>query len=248
MTLLKADRLTKSFGDLVAVNEIDLEVESGTLHSVIGPNGAGKTTLFNLITGELKPTAGDVLFNGRKVTGLPSHKIPHIGISRSFQRTNVFPNFTVYDNVWVAAFFRIAPKGINLLRRITSYSEIADRVNEALCEVELSGKAVQKACELSHGDQRVLEVAIALASSPILLLLDEPTSGLSAEETRRMTTLIKNLSQRYTMLIIEHKMNVIMSISDRISVMHFGRIIAEGPPEEIQANEDVRKAYLGRWR
>lgn len=248
MILLSTEKLTKKFGGLVAVNDVDLSIENGSLHSIIGPNGAGKTTLFNLITGMVKPTAGRVIFNGEEITGLPPHTIPHLGISRSFQRTNIFPNLSVYDNVWVAAFYKMAPKGLNLLKKSTRYTEISHKVNEALSEVGLADKAHHKSKELSHGEQRALEVAIALASSPILLLLDEPTSGLSPEETRHMMALIKNLSHRYTILIIEHKMNVIMSISDRISVMHFGRIIAEGTPEEIQLNEEVQTAYLGKRR
>jgi len=223
-------------------------MEEGNLHSIIGPNGAGKTTLFNLITGELKPTAGRIIFRGREITGLPPHKVPHLGIGRSFQRTNIFPKFTVFDNVWVTAFFRKAPKGLNLLKRAGAHSDIGDKVHESLAEVGLVERSLQRACELSHGEQRLLEVAIALATSPTFLLLDEPTSGLSPEETRRMMEFIKKLSKRYTILIIEHKMNVVMSISDKITVMHFGRIIAEGPPQEIQSNESVRQAYLGGRR
>ena len=248
MILLKTEKLTKRFGELVAVDQVDLKVEEGSLHSVIGPNGAGKTTLFNLISGELQPSAGNIVFREKEITGFPPHKIPHLGIGRSFQRTNIFPKFTVFDNVWVAAFFQKAPQGLNVLKKTSAHPEIAEKVNESLAEVGLAERANQLARELSHGDQRLLEVAIALAASPSFLLLDEPTSGLSPDETRRMMEFIKKLSKRYTILIIEHKMSVVMSISDKITVMHFGRIIAEGSPQEIQANESVRQAYLGGRR
>jgi len=248
MILLRTEKLTKRFGELVAVDQVNLKVEEGRLHSVIGPNGAGKTTLFNLITGELQPTAGHIFFREKEITGWLPHKIPHLGIGRSFQRTNIFPKFTTFDNVWIAAFFQKAPRGLNALKKTATHPEVAEKVKESLAEVGLAERANQRACELSHGDQRLLEVAIALAASPLFLLLDEPTSGLSPEETRRMMEFIKKLSQRYTILIIEHKMNVVMSLSDKITVMHFGSIIAEGSPQEIQADESVRQAYLGGRR
>jgi branched-chain amino acid transport system ATP-binding protein len=242
--LLRTERLTKSFGALTAVNEVSLGVEAGSLHSVIGPNGAGKTTFFNLLTGQLAPTAGRILFDGRDITGSPPQRIAHLGIARSFQRTNVFPALSVLDNVWVAAFARGSWRGL-AWRRAERYLELTDRARAALREVGLEGKAERLAREISHGEQRQLELAIALATTPRLLLLDEPAAGLSPEETRRMVTLIRGLKGRYTIVLIEHKMDIIMAISDRISVMHFGRLIAEGPPAEIQRNVEVRRAYLG---
>ncbi|HSF05455.1 MAG TPA: ABC transporter ATP-binding protein [Methylomirabilota bacterium] len=242
--LLRTEHLTKSFGALTAVNDVTLAVEAGTLHSVIGPNGAGKTTLFNLLTGQLPPTAGRILFDGRDITGTPPQKIAHLGIARSFQRTNVFPALSVLDNVWVAAFARGSWRGL-AWRRAEHYPELSDRARAALAEVGLEGKAVHLAREISHGEQRQLELAIALAATPRLLLLDEPAAGLSPEETRRMVALIRSLKGRYTIVLIEHKMDIIMAISDRISVMHFGSLIAEGPPAEIQRNVEVRRAYLG---
>jgi branched-chain amino acid transport system ATP-binding protein len=242
--LLRTERLTKSFGALTAVNDVTLVVEAGTLHSVIGPNGAGKTTLFNLLTGQLPPTAGRILFDGRDITGTPPQKIAHLGIARSFQRTNVFPALSVLDNVWVAAFARGSWRGL-AWRRADRYPELNERARVALAEVGLQDKAVHRAREISHGEQRQLELAIALAATPRLLLLDEPAAGLSPEEARRMVALIRGLKGRYTIVLIEHKMDIIMAISDRISVMHFGSLIAEGPPAEIQRNADVRRAYLG---
>jgi branched-chain amino acid transport system ATP-binding protein len=242
--VLRTERLVKSFGALTAVNDVALTVEAGALHSVIGPNGAGKTTLFNLLTGQLRPTAGRILFDGRDVTGTPPQRIAHLGIARSFQRTNVFPALSVLDNVWVAAFARGSWRGL-AWRRASAYPELAERALGALAEVGLEARARQPAREVSHGEQRQLELAIALAAAPRLLLLDEPAAGLSPEETRRMVTLIRGLKGRYTIVLIEHKMDIIMSISDRISVMHFGSLIAEGAPAEIQRNPDVRRAYLG---
>jgi branched-chain amino acid transport system ATP-binding protein len=242
--LLQAEGLTKAFGALRAVDGMDLAVEAGSLHSVIGPNGAGKTTLFHLVTGELPPTAGRILLDGRDITGAPSHAMPRLGIARSFQRNNLFPTLSVARNAWTAAFARLRP-GFHLWRPVAAFADVEAAVMAALSEVGLTGHAGRKARELSHGDQRLLEVAIALATGPRLLLMDEPTSGLSPEETRRMMGLIRSLRGRYTILLIEHKMDLVMSVSDRITVMHFGRVLAEGSPAAIQADLDVRRAYLG---
>jgi len=245
MALLETRELTKSFGALTAVNGVNLRVEAGTLHSIIGPNGAGKTTLFNLLTGQFPPSAGRILFDGRDITGTRAHRIAHLGLARSFQRTNVFPAFTLLDNVWVAAF-ACAPSWRGLLwKRTEGYAEVTARARQALTDVGLIAKQNQVAREISHGEQRQLELAIALAAAPRVLLLDEPAAGLSPEETRRMVALVRALKGRYTIVLIEHKMDIIMSVSDRITVMHFGSLIAEGTPAEIQRNPDVRRAYLG---
>jgi len=243
--LLRTEGLTCDFGGLRAVNAVSLTVASGTVHSLIGPNAAGKTTCFNLISGEIPPTAGRVYFRGQDITGLPSHRIPHAGIARCFQRTNIFPKLTVFENVWVAAFARSTPPARGFVRRVRDFGGIGDKVREIIAEVGLEEKLSERAETLSHGQQRALEVAIALAGSPTLLLLDEPTQGLAPEATGRMTHLIQRLAGRYTILLIEHKMHVVMSISQRISVMHFGQIIAEGGPDEIRRNDAVQKAYLG---
>jgi len=245
MALLETKSLTKSFSALTAVNGVSLAVEAGSLHSIIGPNGAGKTTLFNLLTGTFPPTSGQILFDQKDITGTPASRVAHLGLARSYQRTTVFPAFSLFDNVWVAAF-ATAKSWKGLLHKKTSdYAEAAGRARQALQDVGLEQKSTQLARELSHGEQRQLELAIALAAVPRVLLLDEPAAGLSPEETRRMVALVRALKGRYTMVLIEHKMDIIMSVSDRISVMHFGSLIAEGTPAEIQKNAEVRRAYLG---
>ncbi len=245
MALLSTERLTKSFGALTAVNAVSIEVQQGSLHSVIGPNGAGKTTFFNLLTGQHAPTSGRIIFDGRDIAGTPPHGVAHLGIARSFQRTSIFPTLSLLDNVWLAAFAR-QPSWRGLAwRRADRYPDIAERALVVLGEVGLEAKAARPAREISHGEQRQLELAIALAASPRLLLLDEPAAGLSPDETRKMVALVRALKGRYTIVLIEHKIDVVMTMSDRISVMHFGSVIAEGTPAEIQRNAEVRRAYLG---
>jgi branched-chain amino acid transport system ATP-binding protein len=245
MRLIRTESLTKSFGALTAVNGVTLEVEEGSLHSVIGPNGAGKTTFFNLLTGQQAPTSGRIIFDGRDIAGTPPHGIAHLGIARSFQRTSIFPTLSILDNVWLAAFARQESWRGLAWRRADRYPELTRRALEVLGEVGLGEKARQPAREISHGEQRQLELAIALAASPRLLLLDEPAAGLSPDETQKMVALVRKLKGRYTIILIEHKIDVVMTISDRISVMHFGSVIAEGTPTEIQRNAEVRRAYLG---
>jgi branched-chain amino acid transport system ATP-binding protein len=245
MPLVRTERLTKSFGALTAVNDVTLEVEEGSLHSVIGPNGAGKTTFFNLLTGQHAPTSGRILFDGRDIAGTPPHRIAHLGIARSFQRTSIFPVLSILDNVWLAAFARQGSWRGLAWRRADRYPELTARALGVLTEVGLGDKAGLPAREISHGEQRQLELAIALAAAPRLLLLDEPAAGLSPDETQKMVALVQKLKRRYTIVLIEHKIDVVMSMSDRISVMHFGSVIAEGSPAEIQRNAEVRRAYLG---
>ncbi|MBI3029993.1 MAG: ABC transporter ATP-binding protein [Candidatus Rokubacteria bacterium] len=245
MALLRTETLTKAFGALTAVNGVTLEVQAGTLHSIIGPNGAGKTTLFNLLTGQFPPTSGRIVFDGRDITRTPAHRIAHLGLARSFQRTNVFPALSILDNVWIAAFARGRSWRGLVWRRSDRYTEIVERARAALADVGLADKADQPAREISHGEQRQLELAIALAAAPRVLLLDEPAAGLSPDETQKMVALVRELKGRYTIVLIEHKMDIIMGVSDRVSVMHFGSLIAEGTPAEIQRNPEVRRAYLG---
>jgi branched-chain amino acid transport system ATP-binding protein len=245
MAILQTENLSKSFGALAAVKNVSLAIAEGSLRSIIGPNGAGKTTLFNLLTGTFPPTSGRILLQGNDITGTPAHRVAHLGLARSFQRTNVFPAFTLLDNVWTAAFATGASWRGLTYRKSTSYPEVTERARAALSDVGLLAKQHVLAREISHGEQRQLELAIALAAAPRVLLLDEPAAGLSPEETRRMVALVRALKGRYTIVLIEHKIDIIMSVSDRISVMHFGSLIAEGPPEEIQRNPDVRRAYLG---
>ena len=243
--LLETKNITKSFGALTAVSGVSLAIEAGSLHSIIGPNGAGKTTLFNLLTGTFPPTSGQILFDGKDITGTPAHRVAHLGLARSYQRTSVFPTCSLLDNVWIAAF-ATGPSWKGLLyKRTDEYPEAIERARRALADVGLADKAQHLAREISHGEQRQLELAIALAAAPRVLLLDEPAAGLSPDETRKMVSLVRSLKGRYTIVLIEHKIDIIMSVSDRISVMYFGSVIAQGSPEEIQRNPEVRRAYLG---
>jgi branched-chain amino acid transport system ATP-binding protein len=244
MAILKTENLTKSFGALTAVNGVSLVIEAGSLHSIIGPNGAGKTTLFNLLTGTFAPTSGKIVFDGKDITGTPANRVAHLGLARSYQRTTVFPAFSLFDNVWVSGFSTSKRSGL-AWRNANDYPEVTARAQQALSDVGLENKSNQLAREISHGEQRQLELAIALAAAPRVLLLDEPAAGLSPDETRKMVALVRSLKGRYTIVLIEHKMDIIMSVSDRISVMHFGSLIAEGTPGEIQKNAEVRRAYLG---
>ena len=245
MALLETQSLTKSFGALRAVNDVSLSIEAGSLHSIIGPNGAGKTTLFNLLTGTFPPTSGRIVLDGRDITGTPAARVAHLGLARSYQRTTVFPAFSLLDNVWVAAFATGKSWRGLIWRKTGRYAEVGERARQALADVGLLAKADVPAREISHGEQRQLELAIALAAAPRVLLLDEPAAGLSPDETRKMVSLVRTLKGRYTIVLIEHKIDIIMSVSDRISVMHFGSLIAEGTPQEIQKNAEVRRAYLG---
>jgi len=244
--LLELTELRRSFGAVAAVDGIDLAVAPGELLSIIGPNGAGKTTLFNCITGELAPTGGRVRFDGSDITGWPPHRLPALGIARSFQRTSVFASLTVAQNVWVAAHGCAPRDPFAALKPADAAVGVRAVIAEALGLVGLDRHADKPADALSHGDQRVLDFAIALAARPRLLLLDEPTAGLSRGDTQMVIGLIERLKGRYTILLIEHKMDVVMRLSDRIAVMYFGRKLAEGAPEAIRADPRVREAYLGK--
>jgi len=241
-SILNTERLSISFGGLQAVNDVRFTVEAGQLHAVIGPNGAGKTSLFNLITGHLRPTAGRIWFQGQDITGLPQHAVARRGIAKSYQITTVFKNLTVFENLRVAAQAKKA--AFNFWRQADGLPAATERAWQILEVSGLTGKANVMAAHLSHGEQRHLDIGIALAGDPQLLLLDEPTAGMSPIETEEAIEFIRELAQRVSIVLVEHKMNVVMKISDRITVMHFGSVLFEGTPEEVRANQKVQDVYL----
>ncbi len=242
--MLRVENIHKSFDHFKAVNGATLTVGKGEVVVVIGPNGAGKTTLFNLISGQLKPDRGRVIFNGEAISTLPAHQICRRGIARSFQIANIFPRLSVFRNVQVAVLSR-QRKSFQLFRPAQNMA--VDEINSILESVGLSDKARNTAGTLSHGDQRILEIAIALGNEPELLILDEPTAGMSPEETTSTMKLVKWLaaSRGLTILFCEHDMEVVFDVARSIMVMHQGRTIVQGTPEEVRANKEVQEAYLG---
>jgi branched-chain amino acid transport system ATP-binding protein len=241
--ILQVRGLTRTFGNLRAVDGVDFAVRAGELRSVIGPNGAGKSTFFKLISGELRPTGGRIFFKGRDIAGMPHHAVARLGVAKSYQITTIFPKLTVFENVRIAAQSRHTT--FNFWRQAEALSGVVDRARHVLDAVHLTPKAHELAANLGHGLQRQLEMGIALACEPELLLLDEPTAGMSPEETERMMALIRQVSRGRTVIVVEHKMKLVMNISDRITVLHQGQVLAEGTPAEIRANERVQQVYLG---
>jgi branched-chain amino acid transport system ATP-binding protein len=241
---LVLEGLRRSFGALTAVNGVTLAVAPRERRAIIGPNGAGKTTLFNLVTGHLAPTAGRILFEGASIGALPPHAVARRGISRSFQRTNVFPRLPVRENLRLAAAAgsRGSYDMLGAVGRLRAPLERARATAEA---VGLADRLDAPAGTLSYGEQRQLEIGIALATRPKLLLLDEPTAGMSPEETQRMTELLAGLPREITLLIIEHDMDVVFTLADRITVLHYGEILAEGTADEVRADPRVYEVYLG---
>jgi len=242
--ILRAEKLQKSFGGLTAVYDVDLQIQEKELVSIIGPNGAGKTTLFNLLTGHLPADSGRVFFQEKEITRLPPHTISRMGIGRSFQRLNIFPRLSAFENIQVAVF-SVQMKSRNLFARA---DQLGRSETEAILEsVGLLNKKETQGGLLAHGDQKRLEMGIALAVKPSLLLLDEPTQGMSPKETEETTELIRRLVKErgLTLIFVEHDMNVVFGISDSIKVMHQGRIIFEGSPEAVRNNDEVQKIYLG---
>ena len=244
--VLTIANLTKRFGGVTAVSDINLEVMPKETIAIIGPNGAGKTTFYNMVSGRMQPTQGKILLDGKDITGLPPHKISRLGVSRSFQINNIFPEMTVQENVEVvlSAYHGHSRKLFNIASRNTGIQQEAVGYLQRLGIESLKG---QRAEVISYGDKRLLEIAMVLATQPKLVLLDEPTAGMTPDETRRTTQLIRKLagSGDYTFMITEHDMDVVFNLADRILVMHRGEKLFAGSPEEVKNNPDVRTAYLG---
>jgi len=244
--LLRTEKLRKYFGVVSAADDIGLKIEEGVLTSIIGPNGAGKTTLINLLTGNILPDSGKVFFNNEEITYLPTHKRVKKGICRSFQIMNIFPKLSVYENLQIP-IFSLFNRSLSFFRPLSCHIDVNERVEKLLGEIGLFDKKDLLAGTLSHGDQRLLEIALAMAPEPKLLFLDEPTAGMNPVERVKVLENIRRLSKekQSTFVIVEHDMDIVFSLSDRIVVLHRGQILAEGPPDQIKQNEDVRKVYLG---
>ena len=240
--MLRTEALSIRFGGLTALNKVNFELRRGEIRAIIGPNGAGKSTFFNCLTGVLRPTSGRILFKGEEITGLPPDRISQKGIARSYQITNLLPNVTTLENVRIAAQSR--RHSWSMLRHHSAYADLISKAEAVLESIGLRAKAYELASNLSHGEQRNLEIGIALATEPQLLCLDEPTAGMSAPETRDTMELVRRIAKNLTILIVEHDMQVVMGLAQRITVLHYGEVLADGPPAEIQQNPRVREVYL----
>ncbi len=240
--VLRTEGLTVRFGGLIALNNVNFETRRGEIRAIIGPNGAGKSTFFNCLTGVLRPTAGRILFNGDDITGLSPDRISQRGVARSYQITNILPNATTLENVRIAAQSR--RHAWSMLSHYSAFRDIIDKAEAVLDLIGLRGKEHELAANLSHGEQRNLEIGVALATEPQLLCLDEPTAGMSAAETQETMTLVRRIAKDVTILIVEHDMQVVMELADRITVFHYGEVLAEGTPAEIQQNPRVLEVYL----
>ncbi len=244
--ILETINLSKQFGALVAVDNVNIKVRRNSLHAIIGPNGAGKTTFFNLLSGNIEPTSGKVIFKGDDLTHQPVHRMIHHGIGRSFQITNIFPNLTVFENIRLASQ-ALEKDNLKFWMNASRLEKCEQRTWEVIGKVGLRERSQLPARTLPHGDQRKLELGMILAPDPEVLLLDEPTAGMAAEQVPELLALIQEIQKagNKTVMLVEHNMNVVMSVSDTITVMHLGTVLADGTPAEIAANKEVQTAYLG---
>jgi branched-chain amino acid transport system ATP-binding protein len=243
-TILEVKDLYKHFGNLTAVNGINLSVDKGKRHAIIGPNGAGKTTLFNLLSGRFRPSQGQILFRGQDITKMPPYRISRLGIARSFQIINVFPQLSVFENIHTVLMSKHHIR-YQFLRNLKKWKNVTEETFPLLEQIGLFDKKDVLAGFLSYGEQRALEVGLTIASDPELILLDEPTAGMSMDETRQAIKLIDKVTQGKTLVIIEHDMEVIFSLADLITVMQYGEVVTTGAPDEIRKNQRVKEAYLG---
>jgi branched-chain amino acid transport system ATP-binding protein len=242
--VLRTEHLARSFGSLIVTNDVNLTVEAGERHVIIGPNGAGKTSLINQIGGQLAPSSGRIFVKGTDVTGWPPNRVSRLGVARTFQRNNLFANLSVIENLRLAVEARRG-RPLDFFTPVACAGDLIGRARELMAFVHLADDGARLARNLSYGEQRQLEIGVALAGEPDLLLLDEPTSGMSPAETQRMINLIAGLPSALSILMIEHDMNVVFSLADRITVLYYGEVLASGPAAEIQANTRVREVYLG---
>ena len=242
--ILRAAHLTKRFGGLTAVNDVSVDLHVGEVHAVIGTNGAGKSTLTNLISGDLPPTSGTIEFAGKELGGLPSHKVSRLGIGRSYQKTNIFLPFTVFENVRLAAQSR-RPRSWNVWRRAVSWGDVAESADKAIAAAGLAERRDTVAASLSHGEQRQLEIAMCLATEPKVLLLDEPLAGMGVLESEGILALIRQLKRDHAIMLIEHDMEAVFAVADRLTVMVNGEVLETGTPEQVRGSPAVQAAYLG---
>jgi len=242
--ILQTKGLTKRYGGLVAVNDVDLTLIPGQPHAIIGPNGAGKSSLINLLTGHIPPSAGEIWFKGRNIAGLPAHKVTRLGIGRSYQKTNIYPSLSVWENCWLAAQARLN-HSFRLFRPAASHKHLRQEVEKALEQAGLTQRAQTIANAMSYGEQRQLEIAMVLATGPAMLALDEPMAGMGKEESERVVRLLLDLVGTYPLLLIEHDMDAVFSLAHTMTVMVNGTVIASGGVEEVRSSRLVQEAYLG---
>jgi branched-chain amino acid transport system ATP-binding protein len=243
-TVLETRALSRHFGGLSAVDGVSLKCRTGSVHAVIGPNGAGKSTLVNLLSGDLEPSSGQVFLLGNEITGLPSHRISLLGVGRSYQKTNVFLPFSVFENCRLAAQSRLATS-MRFFRAARHYREVSDAAMRALEQAGLAGRADKVVDTLSHGEQRQVEIAMTLATNPRVLLLDEPLAGMGADESSQIIELLRTLSAGHAILLVEHDMDAVFSLADTLTVMVNGAVLETGSPETVRTSRAVQVAYLG---